>query len=240
MSRILMLTRCQYAEENIESMIRRLGHELFCTTTILDAIKYGKPAAEFLEQFQIILLSETISNQECQEIIRKLDKEQFIFIQLSGKVLSKGEQERKQNEGIAHCLSTSASLETFREVLSQQPKGRTKEIFSLHTSEIYLPEDLLELLSLTKKEKRVLQQLIDSEGETLSREKLCREIWNVALNQSTQSQLSTIIRKIKAKMDEAGINSGCLKTQWGLGYMLDMEVLRNRPAADHSILYQAQ
>lgn len=176
MSRILMLTRCQYAEEDLERMIRRLGHELFCTTSILDAIKYGKPSSEFLEQFQIVLLSETISNTECLEIIEKLDKNQFIFIQLSGKVLSKGEQERKQNEGITSCLSTSSSLETFREVLSQQPKARTKKINPLHTNGNYLSEDLLALLPLTKMEKRVFQQLIDSEGQAVPRENLCREI----------------------------------------------------------------
>ncbi|EOH93004.1 winged helix-turn-helix domain-containing protein [Enterococcus pallens] len=240
MSRILMLTRCQYAEEELERLIRRLGHELFCTMSILDTIKYGKASSEFLEQFQIILLSETISNQECQEIIRQLDKDQFIFIQLSGNVLSKEEQERKQHEGITHCLSTSASLETFREVLSQQPKGRTEGVFSLSTNDKYLPEDLLALLSLTKMEKRVFQQLIDSEGQTVSREDLCREIWEIEPNQSTQSQLSTLIRKIKAKMEKLGINSGCIKTQWGLGYMLDMEVLHKRSTVDHSILYQAQ
>ncbi|MGG5333469.1 winged helix-turn-helix domain-containing protein [Enterococcus sp. AZ163] len=240
MSRILMLTKCQYAEENLERMIRRLGHELFCTTSILDAIKYGKPSSEFLEQFQIILLSETISNKECLEIIGRLDENQFVFIQLSGKVLSKDEQERKGSEGITHCLSTSASLEMFREVLSQQPKGKTKEIFSLSANGTYLPEDLIEKLALTKMERRVFQLLIDSEGQTVSRENLCREIWKVEPSQSTQSQLSTLIRKIKVKMSKTGINSGCIKTQWGLGYMLDMNVLRSGSTIDHSVLYQAQ
>lgn len=239
MSRILMLTRCQYVEENFERMIRRLGHEVFCTTSILDTIKYGKPSQEFLEQFQIILLSETIATKECLELIEKIDEDQFIIIQLSGKELSKEEQERSQNERIQY-LSTSASLETFREVLSQQPKGRIEEIISLGTGGSYLPEDLLRILSLTKMEKRVFQQLIASEGQSVSREELCLAIWKVEPNQSTQSQLSTLIRKIKAKMDDLGINSSCIKTQWGLGYMLDTTVLRDQPATEQSVLYQVQ
>ena len=99
MSRILMLTRCQYAEENIERIIRKLGHEIFCTTSILDMIKYGKSSSEFLKQFHIVLLSETISNKECQEIIGKLEKDQFIIIQLRGEALAKEEQEGKRKEG---------------------------------------------------------------------------------------------------------------------------------------------
>lgn len=239
MSRVLMLTRCQYAEENIEKMIRRLGHEVFCTTSILDMIKYGKPLSEFLELFHFILLSETISHQECQEMIEKLDKEQFTIIQLSGDVIEKKEQEEKRKEGIDYCLSTSASLETIREMLSKQPASR-RAVFTFNGTGYHSSEELLELLTLTKMETRVFQELMASEGKAISRDNLCRKVWKIEPNQSTQSQLSTLIKKIKAKMEESGINSGCIKTQWGLGYMLDTNVLRNQPASDHSILYQAQ
>lgn len=239
MSRILMLTRCQYAEENIERIIRKLGHEIFCTTTILDMIKYGKSSSEFLKQFHIILLSETISSKECQEIIGKLEKDQFIIIQLRGEALAKEEQEGKRKDGIHYYLSTSASLETIRELLCKLPTSR-RAVYSFDGKGYYSSEELLGVLTLTKMETRVFEELMASEGQTISRENLCRKIWKIEPNQSTQSQLSTLIKKIKAKMEESGINSNCIKTQWGLGYMLDTNVLRNHPTADHSILYQAQ
>nr|WP_246601472.1 helix-turn-helix domain-containing protein [Enterococcus alishanensis] len=58
---------------------------------------------------------------------------------------------------------------------------------------------------LTKREFRVLQELIEADGRPLSQEELCRLVWDKAvLNASIKCQLSTLIRKLRDKMDHAG------------------------------------
>lgn len=160
-----------------------------------------------------------------------------MLIQLRGGALSKEEQERKRSEGIHYCLSTSASLETFREVLSKQQTKKAKKIFSMKDNRNYSIEEVQELLNLTKMEKRVFQELRAEEGRIISRDELCRRVWNMESNPSTQSQVSTLIKKIKDKIANLGLNSKCIKTQWGMGYMLDTSILHT---PEPSLLYQVQ
>lgn len=62
MCRILLLTKCVYANQELEQTIRRLGHEVLSSVSLIDLIKNGQVPEEFIREFHPILLSETIPN----------------------------------------------------------------------------------------------------------------------------------------------------------------------------------
>lgn len=144
------------------------------------------------------------------KIVKNINQKNIIIIHLSEN--NQGDSEVLTG---ATYLSPTASLENIRETLCLE-----EEI----PKEAFRQESLLEKLVLTKREFRVLQELIEADGRPLSQEELCRLVWDKAvLNASIKCQLSTLIRKLRDKMDHAGFASDKLKTVHGKGYQLIKE-----------------
>lgn len=241
MCRILLLTKCVYANQELEQTIRRLGHEVLSSVSLIDLIKNGQVPKEFIREFHPILLSETISNEERKAIVKQLSTERTTIVQLIEPQFSKEEQLMKQEEKNERCLSIEAPLEIIREILSiEPPNSQNDNIFMMAKHGTYSTEELLTELQLTKLERRLLEELVEAKGSTLSREELCRLIWKTEPSQSMQSQLSSLVRKIKEKLEGLGFNSNCLQTQWGQGYLLDLTMLQRQQHFSESIIYNVQ
>lgn len=230
MCRVLLLTRCVSTDQEIEATIRKLGHEVFCSVSLVDLLINGVLQEEFLNEFQSIVLSETISNEERAALISQLRLENFIVIKLTEQPLTKEAQLEMQEEGISHCLTRQDSLETVREALSLKTiPSKDLAVKTMTKLKSYSNEELLEQLHLTKLEKRVFEELLNAQGAALSREQLCRKVWKAEATNSTQSQLSSLVKKIKAKLDNFGIGGNCIQTQWGRGYVLNLRTLQRDP-----------
>lgn len=58
----------------------------------------------------------------------------------------------------------------------------------------------------------------------LSREELCYKIWEREQNNSTMSQLSVMVKRLKEKLSKQNVEGPIIETCWGKGYKLDESV----------------
>lgn len=59
----------------------------------------------------------------------------------------------------------------------------------------------------------------EADGEIVSREEICEKIWS-KVTQSNLARTSSIVKRIKIKLDGLGIDDSSLQTLWGKGYRL--------------------
>jgi len=76
--------------------------------------------------------------------------------------------------------------------------------------------------SLTAAELRVLEQLMQKEGEVLSRAHLTELALNRPLEAYDRS-IDTLVSKLRKKLAAAGLQGNCIRSLRGHGYVLDME-----------------
>lgn len=224
MCRIILLTKSMMAEQQLEEKIKHLGYEVFCTTDLLSRIENQHIPLDFLSCFQVVLLSESIPTEEQGLLLERLNKTALVVIQKRDK-----EQSEKMEpviEGIDYFIPINASIEILRDTLSDCMQSTTENTKSISQPFSYIQEGLanesrLERIRFSGLEINFLKLLIDADGETVSRELLCQEIWNSKLTHSKQAHLSNLAKRIRSKMHEAGIDSSMLTTLWGEGYRLD-------------------
>lgn len=215
MCRILYLTRCVYAEQEIESRIRKLGHEVFCSLSLLTEIKNKEVPQNFLSGFEVVLLSETVTKKDSDDILPEISQQVPLIIQLS-----ETEQEASQNSLIQIYLSPETSLETMREVLSVEKRDRPRKVSKLVNPSLrqWNSELIFKEITFTRVEQLILKELLQAEGEPLSQGELAQLVWGKELNHSIQSQLSATIGRLRRRIKEHGFDNTCVQTVWGKGY----------------------
>lgn len=210
MCRVLFLTKSISAENELEERIRHLGHEVLCSMSLLDTIKKHALPKSFLDTFQIVILSETLTNQESKVIMDDIALSNLGIIQLKEGPLTEDEhQDRK-----VIYMSAKVTLTELRESLSNfdapEKMGRYAETL----------EDILDRLGLSKRERALLNILADTPGTPMSRAELCERIWNKELSTSTKCQLSNLVKRIKEKIEEKDLDYIKIMTVRNVGYML--------------------
>ena len=75
-------------------------------------------------------------------------------------------------------------------------------------------------LSLSKLEEKVFNELYYSNGEVITREALCNKLWGTGVTNSHLSHLSSIVKKLRKKIDRIDLTEESIKTVWGEGYQL--------------------
>ncbi len=93
-----------------------------------------------------------------------------------------------------------------------------KNLFYREDQQIYFKD---EKLDLTQTEFEILSTLIQKSNTTVSRENLASKLSKV----SSQRSLDYHIKNIRQKIDDDGSNPKYLKTEYGVGYMLNFLVL---------------
>lgn len=78
----------------------------------------------------------------------------------------------------------------------------------------------LPLWKLTNAEREVLNVLVKWKGKTISRNNLAIEIWGSSNVSSRMTRLSTIIKKIRSKLEIGQEEQEIIRTNWGEGYQL--------------------
>ncbi|MBO1306431.1 helix-turn-helix domain-containing protein [Enterococcus sp. 669A] len=239
MCRILLLTKCCFAEQQIEQQIRLLGHEVFCTNSLLEMLMRGTVPQELLKEFQIVLLSDTITDKERGRVLLLLGNHVDLIIQKTDASFSEEELDKQKISGVKRFLSNEPSTETLREVLSVPNAMSTKSLNNrvvLMTKAIpYNEQELLENVSLSRLEKAVFHCLLEADGTVYSRDELCEMIWHSKPTNSNQSQLSGLIKRLRIKLEIAGLDGSCLKTLWGKGYILEKNLFPEMPGVETEV-----
>ncbi|MFR3686129.1 MAG: winged helix-turn-helix domain-containing protein [Enterococcus sp.] len=87
---------------------------------------------------------------------------------------------------------------------------------------IRIPEQL-DQLNLSKLEEKVFNELYYSNGEVITREDLCNKIWGTGVTNSHLSHLSSIVKKLRMKIEKMDLCEEAIKTVWGEGYQLSAD-----------------
>ncbi len=75
------------------------------------------------------------------------------------------------------------------------------------------------ILSLTRKEYDILCLLLQNKGRVFSRDELLDRLWGYDYTGDTRT-VDTHMRRLRAKLDNAGAEGFCIGTVWGRGYRL--------------------
>lgn len=213
MSEILILTKNILVDQKFQEKIQKLGHEVYCSTSLMEK---NKISDYLLSMFSIIIFSDTVSNLEVKSILEEKNFSNRTFLRIESNHASEENKEELSELGITDFISNSVGSDELREQLSKYRES-TNHI-SLSFSEI--------LKMLSNKEQAVICVLKEATLPVVSRESLCKTIWNEPLNDSRKTHLSTLTRNISLKIESLTNISSPIKTVWGKGYCL-CEQIRN-------------
>lgn len=137
-------------------------------------------------------------------------------------LLTKKEAQLK-NSCFDGWISTDWSIDVLREQLAEKLPNNPKEergIVFLYSNKKY-PGDIVKLRGrLTKREKMLLECLVEAKGEPVSREEICSKLWHTLTTNSSLSQSSVLVKRLKSKLEMAGYDPEIIQTVWGRGYYL--------------------
>ncbi|MGG5372130.1 winged helix-turn-helix domain-containing protein [Enterococcus sp. AZ196] len=235
---ILILTKNLVIEQELQQRLQHLNYEVFCSVELFDRLRISeydqKEQKEWLDQFlanyQVVIISETISDNEIQVILPNLRSEERILLRKLGAPPSAKEEEQIRALGLNDWITADQSIDVLREQLSEKLVTLPREepnIVVLYSGQAKSGNIDNLKNNLSNRELTVLDCLIQAQGEVVSREALCTHLWNEAPNNSHLSQASVLIKRIKMKLEIAGYDPELLKTIWGRGYLLAKSNLSN-------------
>lgn len=214
---VLILTKCIHAEEDFSKRLYKLGYEVFCSCELLNKFKSKVTSDNIMKYFQIIIISETVSDNEVGNL---LENREFHSATLFRKSSILTEVPRNMEGKIQDIVVIDESLESLREKLSQSNKATVSDKFASITKSN--KKDFGNSFPFSKQEKIVFELLREANGDIVSREEICERIWS-NVTQSNLARTSSIVKRIKIKLESLGIEDSNLQTLWGKGYRLIQE-----------------
>ncbi|EOH93044.1 winged helix-turn-helix domain-containing protein [Enterococcus pallens] len=211
---VLILTKCIPVEEEFVKRLHMLGYEVFCSCALLSSLKNKISSDNITKYFQIIIISETVSDTEVESLLKRREFPSSILYRKSSSLTQVPQNMERQIQDI---IITNEELESLREKLSQ--RNRNDAVSKLSDSSSLSKSDLESFIPFSKKEKMVFEILRDADGDIVSREEICGKIWS-EVTHSNLAQISSIIKRIKIKFVDLGMDEDSVQTFWGKGYRL--------------------
>ncbi|MGM0266269.1 hypothetical protein IGI38_003027 [Enterococcus sp. AZ128] len=169
--------------------------------------------------YQVIILSESLSNKEVKLIMPKLKEKNALIFRKCGCDPSKKEKDLLDALKIDQWISKEIGIDNLRELISESTSPILENV-----KETQLTRNLDDfLIDLTKNQKKCFLKLYEAHSSIVSREELCHYIWNVEPNRSNLAQLSVLAKSIRQKLIRKGFPSDVIETVWGKGYHLNKE-----------------
>lgn len=217
---ILLLSNSVPAEQSLLVQMNTLGHEAFCSHEILKRLSLQRSYKELLPFFDAIVFSESVSNRTIKQVIGNLPTLNFQMFRRTD-LLEAGEkvvEEIQTKDGlftvpVVH-LPLNPTLEVLRDLLNDAE-------YQVNETKNGVSDQKFPYKFFSKKEREVLNILSDSLGEAVHRETICEHVWGDSCASNSQLiQLSSLVKRIKYKMEEHGLHHYNIQTVWGQGYKL--------------------
>ena len=261
MVQVLILTKDFLADIQLQQSLQNLNFEVFSSCSMVEKIQRNLDISDFLRFFQIVILSESLSESDLALIIPYLLNQDVFIVRRDHEEPDEEKRVQWQNLGIDTWLVPEDSPTSIREKLlaplyrRNLDNGRS-ESFSIVAEpvELYdsystprlvsydqkLPPNFLQKLqdNLSDQETEIFVRLLARENIPLTREEICSVLWPGAEVEQKLAQISIIIRNMKAKFLEFGFKGNTLRTRRGVGYVLCQEFYRllMEAGADHFFL----
>lgn len=249
MNKVLVLTKNILSEQEIQKKLQLLNYEVLCSANIFENCNRQVEPVDFFNFFQYVILSETICESEILNIVSLLKNHSIRIIRKVEAKVTLKDHEYLEKDLLHAIVSNEDSLDEIRECLdilktSVIEKDHSQEhrkyiqlsdkVSLIRTTipqqETTLPDtenyqflDVLHHLSQT--ETRILFILIQAGNKVVTRESLCRQVWNEEVNNSHLASLSSTITRIKNKFEKTNLKNKAIHTLWGKGYSLNPELL---------------
>jgi DNA-binding response OmpR family regulator len=218
MGQILFITKCIERERFLEDAFRQLGHEVFLSDQFLTLHIKKDTVASLTDFFKIIVLSETLTNQEVILLLKSFKGQSLSIFREVERLPTKKEQQLWTERGINEWLVKDMMLEEIREMLDGYiDSSKERQIF---TEEEENEKRSLSSLALNSTQLRFLQILYREHDQIISREKMCELLWERPGNASNLSQLSCLVKLLRKKLNDQGVEGESILTVWGQGYRL--------------------
>ena len=217
---VLLLTKSYSYEQDFVKKLNDLGYEVLCSNQVLLDLQ-STDKEEFdseLDYFDTVILSETISDQEVATCLETLKLFRCRLIRKTITDLDEETREQWGKRGIEQFVSQEVSFEELREQMAVRKPLEQKSKPSLVNEKDFDLENFD--YRLTKQEYRVFRLLKQSIGKCISRTEMCYFLWESTPSRAKESRLSGIIKSLKKKMSEHGLDETQLQTSWGNGYCL--------------------
>ncbi|ROZ30764.1 winged helix-turn-helix domain-containing protein, partial [Enterococcus avium] len=174
--------------------------------------------ASLTDFFKIIVLSETLTNQEVLLLLKSFKGQSLSIFREVERLPTKKEQQLWTERGINEWLVKDMMLEEIREMLDGYiDSSKERQIF---TEEEENEKRSLSSLALNSTQLRFLQILYREHDQIISREKMCELLWERPGNASNLSQLSCLVKLLRKKLNDQGVEGESILTVWGQGYRL--------------------
>lgn len=217
MTKILLLTKNMEHEAPFEQQLRLLGHEVFTSVSLFEGILHDQLPQNFSSMFQQVIISETIDNRETDLLMNKLKGQMLVLLRKTDKRVGVPTSAEWREQGLIGWVSCQSTLEELRE---QLVKHRTEQMEKIYYYQSVKEVVDISMLRLSAGEKKLLMILYKQQKRFISREELCMEIWGRNKSNSTMSQLSAMVRKLKEKFLRMNLEGEIIETSWGKGYRL--------------------
>lgn len=222
MKEIAIISKNVSAERDLETKLKTLGFEVFCSSKMLEALLLEE-GRDYLTIFKDIIIDETVFDEELIVIMHNIRfKKDIVVYRVDSEKPSEQLLEKLPNKQQLIWLSSGISIKQLRETFCQESLS---EMWSLDRTEKKQKYYKLLIKSLTPQEIKVFKCLYDARGEVVPRTAICEKIWNTDNMHSNLAQLSQLIHNIREKMERFNIDSRYLKTQWRDGYSLAEEII---------------
>lgn len=226
---ILILTKNLLAEQKLQEDLQHLNYEVFCSINMLTQLRNKPNYFQIVQSYQAIIFSETLTNQEVKKLLIFAEPEDSLLIRKFIHEPSTTEKTEVTEMGLDTWIYQGQSLDILREHLVKNlirfQENEDNDHF-ISSPKVSSPQSLEEFQSrLTKRELSTFKCLLSSEGGLVSRESLCNYLWKSEPNNSRLTQISVLIKRLKAKLKGAGFQDDLIETVWGYGYRMSPKLL---------------
>lgn len=225
MIRILLLTKNVLSEQELLQQLQRLNFEVFSSSSTLQSLIVSEDSAGLADYFSVVILSETISCREVQEILPRIVKEGRLIFRKANRSFVEEEKAMLGQDQITDWMFSDASAEELRELISSPfynmalDNSSFQEFTQGQFSKINSKQMENVLASFSASEFKVFQKLKQERGQTVGREELCELLWG-EITQSRMVQLSSLIKNMRVKFEANDIEGEIIQTVWRKGYIL--------------------
>lgn len=238
---VLILTHNILVERPLVEKLQRLNIEVMSSVKLLTLLQAKQAPLEVLNFFDVLIISETVSDQELTEILTDAGK-QYTILRETDHLPQKEDRAKWQAQGIDDWLLEDDPLSELREKLAE--KTLNESVYSIGFSMRMQQENQQEkypipLWNLTRSEREMLSTLISTKEAPISRNDLAIKIWGDSDSASHMTRLSTIIKHLRNKLKIDGVEYDVIRTNWGEGYQLS-KVFFDHYVVDDRIMEEIQ
>ncbi|MDT2702179.1 winged helix-turn-helix domain-containing protein [Enterococcus dongliensis] len=220
---VLILTHNILVERPLVEKLQRLNIEVLSSEKLLTLLQTKQVSLEVINFFNVLIASETISDQELTVILEEVGKD-FTILRQTDQLPSKEEKADWESRGVDEWLLEDESLSGLREKLAEKVLKEASYSIGFgipaQPAESTSEKRPIPLWNLTRSEREMLSTLISTKEAPISRNDLAIKIWGDSDSASHMTRLSTIIKHLRNKLKIDGVEYDIIRTNWGEGYQL--------------------